>query len=243
MEFLAYFIKSNYAILYKSVEILAALTGIFLLRKYKQDLAAKLFIFFLIYVNLIETIGSYPRLIKKNEDLFWIKDLLNNTVFYNNFWWYSLTWTIGSSLFYSIYFSKVLKSKRLKLIVKRVTSVLILIQIVLYIFKFNTFMSDSITEINLIQLTLIMFVTSVYFIELINSDAITTFYRSLPFYIATAAFVFIIIQTPLDFYQNYYNSKDDNFVILNRIVRLFSIMFMYLMYTIGLIVSKPEIEK
>ena len=82
MEFLAYFIKSNYAILYKSVEVLAALTGIFLLRKYKQDLAAKLFIFFLIYVNLIETIGSYPRLIKKNEDGIMIFD--NNNYLISN---------------------------------------------------------------------------------------------------------------------------------------------------------------
>lgn len=240
MDSFASFIKSNYIILFKSVEILAALTGIFLLKKYKNDKAAKLFIYFLIYVNIFETIGSYPRLIKSYESLFWIKDLLNNTIFYKNFWWYSITWAIGSSLFFSIYFFKVLKSKRLKLLVKRVTTVLVLIQMVLYIFKFNTFMSNSVTEISLLQLTIIIFVTSVYFIELINSDAIIKFYKSLPFYVATGAFILIIIQTPLDFFQNYYNTKDFDFVTLNRAIRLFSIMIMYLTYTIGLIVSKPE---
>lgn len=240
MDFLASFIKSNYVILFKSVEILAALTGIFLLKKYKKDKAAKLFIYFLIYVNVYETIGAYPRLIKNYESLFWINDLLNNTIFYKNFWWYSLTWYIGSSVFYSIYFFKVLKAIRFKFLVKRVTTVLILTQLMLYIIRFDTFISNSITEISILQLVIIIFVTSVYFIELLNSDAITKFYRSLPFYVATAAFILIIIQTPLNFFQNYYNTKDDDFVILNRAIRLFSIMFMYLTYTIGLIVSKPE---
>lgn len=240
MDSFASFIKSNYVILFKSVEVLTALTGIFLLKKYKKDKAAKLFIYFLIYVNIFETIGAYPRLIKNYESLFWIKDLLYNTIFYKNFWWYSMAWDIGSSVFYSIYFFKVLKSKRFKLLIKRVTTVLILFQLILYIIKFDTFISNSITEISILQLIIIIFVTSVYFIELLNSDAITKFYRSLPFYVATAAFILIIIQTPLNFFQNYYNTKDDDFVVLNRAIRLFSIIFMYLTYTVGLIVSKPE---
>lgn len=234
------FIKSNYILILKSLEVMAALTGLILLKKYKQDKTAKFFIFFLFYVVLIETLGSYTLLIYKNKDFLHIYDTLKNTVFSKNYWWYSLVWAIGSSIFFSIYFFKVLKSKKLKTLVKYLAVPIICIQFFFYVFKFENFHSGNITEIRILNLALVLIVTSIYFIELINSEAITNFYKSLPFYVATAAMMFFLIKTPVVFFEKYFNTSDQDYIALKYFISLFSILFMYLTYTIGLIVSKPE---
>jgi len=38
--------------------------------------------------------------------------------FQSNYWWYNIFWTIGSALFYSFYFGKILKTKLFSKIIK-----------------------------------------------------------------------------------------------------------------------------
>ena len=80
MDSFIYFIKSNYDLLFKCAEVLAAIIGIFLFKKYKNDNAAKLFIYFLIYVNVVETIGSYTNILRGYPDDNWIKLAFKNTI-------------------------------------------------------------------------------------------------------------------------------------------------------------------
>ena len=90
MDSFIYFIKSNYDLLFKSAEVLAAIIGVFLFKKYKNDNAARLFIYFLIYVNIVETVGAYPHVLRGYPDDNWINLALKNTVFYQNTWWCTL---------------------------------------------------------------------------------------------------------------------------------------------------------
>ena len=76
------------------VEILAAVTGLLLYRKYKLT-AAKFFICFLVYLSICDFIGSYVYYIKNNGFL----SFLEGTVLVRNFWWTTLYWKIGAIIF------------------------------------------------------------------------------------------------------------------------------------------------
>ncbi len=241
MDSFIYFIKSNYDLLFKSAEVLAAIIGIFLFKKYKNDNAARLFIYFLIYVNIVETVGAYPHVLRGYPDDNWINLALKNTVFYQNTWWYTLMWDIGVSIFLSLYFFKILKTNLFKKVVKYFSVILILYQIILFIYKFDLLFKSSILNITMLHMILVVVLTSLYFIELINSDSIIKFYKSLPFYVATATLIFTIIQTPIYFFESYYNTRDEDFIALYRIINVFSIILMYFTYAFGLIKSEPDI--
>ena len=44
----------------------------------------------------------------------------------------------------------------------------------------------------------------------------------------------------MEFFEKYFNTSDQDYIALKYFISLFSILFMYLTYTIGLIASKPE---
>ncbi|MCP4054164.1 hypothetical protein [Mesoflavibacter sp. CH_XMU1422-2] len=240
MDSFIYFIKSNYDLLFKCAEVLAAIIGIFLFKKYKNDNAAKLFIYFLIYVNVVETIGSYTNILRGYPDDNWIKLAFKNTIFNQNYWWYTLMWDIGASIFLSFYFFKILKTNFFKKVVKYFSVILILYQIILFIYKFDLLINSSILNITMLHMILVVVLTSLYFIELINSDSIIKFYKSLPFYVATATLIFTIIQTPIYFFESYYNTNDESFIALQRTINVFSIILMYFTFGYGLIKSEPD---
>jgi hypothetical protein len=58
------FLLHNYGFLTRLVEIIAAVSGILVFKKYK-DTAVKYFIYFLIYVAIIELIGDYTSYVAK----------------------------------------------------------------------------------------------------------------------------------------------------------------------------------
>ncbi len=71
----------------------------------------------------------------------------------------------------------------------------------LFIYKFDLLIKSSILNITMLHMILVVVLTSLYFIELINSDSIIKSYKSLPFYVATATLIFTIIQTPIYFFE------------------------------------------
>ena len=92
------FLKQYYALITYGVELLAAVTGLLCLKKYKTT-AAKYFIYFLVYVFILELLGNYPKALKYIDGAYLIKDTLIET----NYWWFNLFGRIGFSLFLSIF--------------------------------------------------------------------------------------------------------------------------------------------
>ena len=97
------FILNNYSLLISTVEIIAAVAAIIVYKRYKQS-TVKYFLFFLVYVAILEIIGGYPEVIAKYESLKPIKDFLKGTWAEQNYWWYNIFWKIVAPLFYSFYF-------------------------------------------------------------------------------------------------------------------------------------------
>ena len=242
------FCLKNYSIITKSLEILAALTGIFVYKKFK-DSAAKYFIFFLIYIVLLELLGSYVRYVRPDKFL----HFLMGTLIEKNFWLYTLCWKIGAILFFNFYYFKIFKNPHFKTILKYTGFSYLGFSIVYIIFNWADFFQMSFPVFSAIGAMLIFTFSMLYFIELLQSESVLLFYKSLNFYISIVIFIWWLIVTPLAFYDIYYASfdlskpfrhpeffGDINYVTLKRKVYLFSNIFMYLTYTFALIWCRPQ---
>lgn len=231
------FIESYYNILYKSSIFFAVLVGLLLLKKYKNDRAAKYFIYFLVYILGMEILAAYPRLMHSYKSLYWLRDLVKDTIFAKFFWYYSIFWTIATSAFFGFYFYLVLQTLKLKRFVKYLSIISVTLCVILFFVNLNVLNENFIIELDIINTLTILFFVSAYFLELLYSEKILYFYKSLTFYISIAVFLFSVIISPLTFFQIYHIQLDP---ILNRNIFLFTIMFTYLTFALGLIVSKPE---
>ena len=219
------------------IEILAAVTGLLLYKKYKLS-AAKYFIWFLIYLTICDFIGGYSKHIK-NEGFFFF---LQGTVFEKNYWWSTLFWKIGAIIFFAFYFNRILKTKTFKIIVKFSGYLFFIFSIVYIIINFETYFLTFFPIISILGALIIFLCTVFYFIEVLQSDKILTFYKSLNFYISAAIFIWWLIITPLVFYDIYMSNQDWSFIFLRWQIYLFANVVMYLTFTFALLFCKPEVD-
>ncbi len=224
------------------VELIAAITGIICYKKYKVT-NAKYFIYFLIYVVIIEHIAGYPRYLVNYDSLKEAKAYLKGTMFERNYWFYSLFWNIGSGLFYTWYFRKTIKNPTFKTILKFGLLLFIISSIVYLMTNWEWFFKELAVYIHVTGAILILFSVCLYFIEILKSHVILRFHSSLNFYIAAVLIIWYLITTPLSFYNMYFSTADWNFIFLKWQIFLFANIFMYLTFTFALIYCKPTYDK
>ena len=229
------FLLQNYLILTCGVELLAALTGVIFYRKYKYS-NAKYFIYFLVFIALAELASSYTNFIE-NDGVF---SFLKGTVFQKNYWFGALYWTLGGILFYSYYFLKLIKTKSFVLVIKISRYFFLVFFIIYVLFNWNDYFIKPFPVIDILGAIIIFLSVIFYFIEILKSDVVLTFYKSLNFYIAATIFIWWIIITPIVFFNVYFRHVDWNFIFLKWQIYLVANIFMYLTFTISLIWCKPE---
>ena len=188
------FLKQYYALITYGVELLAAVTGLLCLKKYKTT-AAKYFIYFLVYVFILELLGNYPKALKYIDGAYLIKDTLIET----NYWWFNLFGRIGFSLFLSIIFYNILTIKIYKKIIKHTVSILITIAFLYSFLNFQSIFKTSDIVLTFISLSLILTCLVLYFLEMLQSYKVLNFYNELYFYISSAFLIWYLITTPLIF--------------------------------------------
>lgn len=221
---------------------MAAVTGLLLLKKYKHS-AVKYFIYFLVYVVFVELIGSYPRYLLKINALASLKEVVDNSRFKENYWWYTIFWSVGSILFYSFYYQKILNNNSYKRIIKYAGFTFLIISIITIITDIDNFFSTTCSIIiRASGLIVILLCVLFYFMEMLNSDKILNFYRSFNFYVSATILIWWLVTIPLTFYGIYNIKEDMDFVTLRWKVFLFSNIFMYSIFTFALIWCKPQIE-
>ncbi|MWW23682.1 hypothetical protein [Algibacter lectus] len=217
------------------VESLAAVTGLFLFKKYKST-AAKFFIYFLVYLTLCDFLANYPRYVK-DGGLF---SFLQGTVFVKNYWWGTLFWKIGAIMFFAFYYNRILKTTSFKKILKVSAFSFLLFSIGCILLNWDDYFIMSFPSISVFGAFIIFLCTVCYFIEVLKSDKILTFYKSLNFYISFAIFIWWLIITPIVFYDVYMSRLDWNFIFLRWQIYLIANITMYLTFTFALIWCKPE---
>ena len=233
------FLKEYYSFLNKAVEIVAAIVAIIVYKKYRKT-NVKYFLWFLIYVFILELIGGYTVYISKFEFLHDLKIMLKGTLIEENYWWYNIFWTIGSGLFFSTYFIILLKTKTLKKTLIKGRAIFLITALVFIIFNLNDLFTSSLKFNTILGAVLVLLSTVLYFIEILQSQKVLSFYKSVNFYIAAVLFIWFLLKTPLIFYDDYFSVKDWDYVILKAIITLSANMFMYLTFSIALIWCKPQ---
>ena len=231
------FLKNNYSLLTNSFILVAVLAGLISYKKYRQA-TATFFIKIIIYLFLIELIGSYAFYYNKFEFL----KPIYNSVFRQNYWWYTLTFDILTIVLFSILFQKILNSTTHRKILKVITISFIVFAILYLIFNRHLFFFQFFPVIQIIGGLIIITCSVLYFLEILQNNQVFKFYQSIYFYISISIFVWWIITTPLTFYDLYFKNEDWKFIILQWQIYLFANFFMYATFAIGLIVSKPEKE-
>lgn len=233
------FLRDNYSLLIRFVEIMAAVTGLLLVKKYR-DSSVKYFIYFLVYIAILELIGGYPTYLANYDFLKDYKIAVKGTFLERNYWWYNIFWEIGSVLFYSFYFINILKTKfYIKLI--KFTSITFFLSSIIYIaIHWSELFTTTIPFNSIFGAIVIMMCVILYFIEILQSNSILMFYKSINFYISSIILIWWLVITPIVFYNIYFSAVDWNFIILKWQIFLFANIFMYSSFTIALIWCKPQ---
>lgn len=229
------FLRQNYSLLTYLVEFLAAVIGIFCYKKYKNT-AAKYFIYFLVYSFFVDFFGRYTVYFKEVNAY----HLIDNTIYKNNYFWFTIFWFIGSMLFYSFFYYHILKNKRFKFILKYTSFTALAISIFQLIYNFNVLYYAYINTISITSSLIVFIAIILYFVEILQTDKILNFYKSIYFYISSVLIIWWLITTPMIFYEIYFSTADWNFVFLKWQIFLFANLFMYLTFTFALIYCKPE---
>lgn len=220
-----------------SIEILAAVTGLLLYKKYKLT-AAKFFIYFLVFVSFLDFSGNYSMLIKNNG----VFGFLEGTVLAKNYWLFTLFWDIGAIIFFAFYYHKILENQIFRSIIKNTGYVFFIFSVGYILLNWEDLFTNYIPVITISGAVIIFLCTVFYFVEILLSDTILIFYKILPFYISVAIFIWWLITTPLVFFEIYSSNKDWNFIFLKWQIYLFANIFMYLTFTFALIFCKPQNE-
>jgi len=233
------FLLNHYVLLNNGVAFVAAIVGAIYLSKFK-DSEVRYFIYFLWYVAIVQFLGSYTSFVENFDFLKPLKQLIEGTVFEDKYWIFTIFWTLGSALFYSIYFQFVLKNIIHKRIIKIWTYIFLVFSIIYIIIKAEELFSQMMPFIKIFGAFIILLCAIFYFIQILKSDELLTFYKSMNFYISSVIFIWWLVTTPVTFYQVYYSAADWSFVFLRWQIFLFMNLFMYLSFTFALFYCKPN---
>jgi hypothetical protein len=229
------FLKGNYSILTKLFILVTVVSGLISYKKYKGT-PVTFFIKILIYLFIIELVGCYPLFYSTFKFL----EPIYNSVFRQNYWWYTIAFDLIAIVLFSILFQKIICNKLYVMILKYSTYAFVLFSIFYIIFHHDIFFIQFFPVIQITGAIIILSCSIFYFIELLLSDHILHFYKSVYFYIAISIFIWWIVITPLTFYDVYIVGSDWNYIILKWQIYLSLNFMMYTTFAIGLLVSKPE---
>lgn len=218
---------------------LPAVVGVLLYKKYKKT-DAKYFIWFCIYVAIVEIIGSYNFLLDKLEPLYFIKSFFEGTIFENSKWWYLIFWTLGGALFYAYFFWRLVESKISKKVIKFSAIIYFSFFVLFFIIGFDEITTSAQIPINVAEAFLIVLSVLVYFLEVLKSDKVLSIFSSIYFYIGAVILLWHLIMTPLTFYELYFNTSDMDYAIMKAVIFLVCNSIMYLTFSFALIWCKPQ---
>ncbi|MCK0125682.1 hypothetical protein MWU76_14920 [Gelidibacter sp. F2691] len=229
------FLRLNYFTINSAVEIIAAVTGLICFKKYRKT-AVTYFIVFLVYAALVDYLGSYPVIFKRIN----LYHLIQGTVFEKNYLYYTLLWGIGTALFFMFFYGKILNHPGRKRFL-RVAALLFFMGALVDLFlNVDTLGANNRIGVFVAGSFLVLLCVCFYFIEVLESDKVLTFYKSIYFWISSVILLWYLITTPLLFYEIYFSTADWNFVILKWQIYLAANVCMYLSFTIALLWCKPQ---
>ncbi len=229
------FIKENYTFLTRFVELTALVTGLVLFKSYKNS-KAKTIIYFLVYAFIVDFIGNYPQMLYDNN----LFHLIEGTIIERNYWWYNIFFWCGLPLFMVYINYNVVETRRLKKIIKYSLYVYLIQVFLTLVFRFEYLFTPEERFLKISSFWIVILCIIVYFFEILRSDKIIEFYKSIYFYFNSIIFIWILIMIPMDFFESYFITDDWSYVMLKYKIYLSLNIFLYLTLTIALIFCRNE---
>ena len=230
------YLTQNFNFITYGFEIIALIIGALHFRKYKNS-TTKYFVYFLLYIVFVELVGACFFY----TDTFFVINFLRSLGI-NSTVWYNVFWMIGSVLFIIYYFYSLISLKLFKVFTK-ITALIFLVAMIVHVYIHPNLFLTSHPSFYQLSGALATFISiALYFIQLLNSDAIIDMFRTFGFYASIGLFVWWLIITPVLFFDIYNSTSDWDYANLKRLIFLFANIFMYTCFSIGLFISKPELK-
>lgn len=213
----------------KYFELLAALFGTFYFYKYKTT-HLRVFLYLLWLITITEFSAGFIY----NQKIEWLLYYGEKTKSFYNWWMFNILDTVSFLVYYYIFY-KTLQSIKFRLWVK----IFAISYCVLSVFNW-VFIQDFFTEMQsyLYVIGAIFLIISIifYFIELLKSERILKFHRSLLFWISIGLLLYYSGTIP-------FAAQYNGYALIPGIHKLFLIIYilataMYLLFTFGFIWSK-----
>ncbi len=221
-------------------ELIALITGVYFLKNNPKTLLAnKTLVYFLGFTLLVELFAKYAAIayFTKYEYFGFVKD----TLFERTNWIYNI-YTIIMYYFFIYYFGSLLISVKVKSIFKKLNFLFIVVSILNLIFS-GVFFKSSSVFISVIGTLLLLIVIIYFYFDLLKTERIINLKRYLPIYISIGVIIFILCETPLSIFSQYFKTINKSFIVLKTNILLLINIIMYGTFTIGFLVCAKKKEK
>ncbi len=233
------FILNNKHWLTISLEFTATLSCYLLYNK-SRDYRLRLFLYYLLLTVVIETLACYTYIIYSTNDNA-LYESIKNTVFRKNSWLYNIYLIAGIMLLMS-YFSSLFKTSKFKKAAFYLYLAFLIFSVLSYVITETFFRFISIYSF-LAGSIFIFISVSLYYYELLNSEQILKFYKSVHFYVVTTLLMWYICIAPLMIFTSFFNLKNPNFIAFHDMVMTYSNIIMYLTFTVCFITFYSKTKK
>lgn len=226
-------------ILIISLEFAAAFAGLYHIRKYKSGTYTKYLVYVLFFVAITELICTYSTIAEKSGFKYF--GFIEGTPFQRNYWIHNIQLIITFSFFINYFRIRLKRGVIAKLIYYLIWTYIVSAIINLL---FSDIYFHSISKYTYIVGSIFLMVSIlIYYFELLKSDNILRFNKSLTFYISVGLLIYYLSITPLFIYSNYYNSESsdafNNFYLYTLATANF---IMYGTFTLGFLLCKPNLK-
>lgn len=191
--------------------------GLLTYSKYKHRTALKMFLGFLIYSLLTEVLGGYLGRVL----------VVKNNYVYN-------TWNIVAFFFYAYFVLSRLTDIKKRIVVKVLVGIFFIVTFINIVF-YAGLIKVVLVYNSLFAKSLIVIMMIVYFIELMQSDEILNFKKSLFFWICTGVFLYNLTFLPV-----FALIKYTSFFGVFKYITFGLNIIMHLCFITGFIISKKE---
>lgn len=239
MDTLDYYLKYNIYITH-IFELLAALAGSYYITKSKNTaFRFKFFAWYLWFVLIADIVGIYAvwNYFDNYQTFPWLQD----SPFARNEWYFNCLIVI-SYLVQSLMFIDSLIASKMKSVLKAATLFYLIFGVIEILFIGDVFKEYIIINIFLGTLLLLSSI-AVYFQQLLKSDKILYFSKDLLFYIAIGVVIWNLCVTPIYIYDDYFNSENEEFILLYAAILRYCNIFMYSAFAVGFVVCVTPFKK
>lgn len=220
---------------------MAALAGIIYLKKNPvAPTIFRMFVYYLCLTAIIDILGTYNAMAYYSD--YRIFGFVKDTVWQSNYWLYNSFKTF-SFLVYFVFFISQLNSDRSRQWLYMASAVFFISAWINLIVSGKFFVAYA-AYTPIVGSVFLSICIAFYLFEILKSDRILNFYKSLSFYVAVGAILWHLTFTPMFIYNNYkvMGSSPEFFKIYLLVLSVLNFV-MYGLFTLGFIIEIKKMRR